>query len=270
MIEENDISYCFGKSNIPDEIKFKLLTDPWTPDENYKFPISKNLKKNLKFQIGWIKRFPWVVYSKIGEQGAVCKYCAIFGHEFGGKGGHQKLNKLVVKPFNNWKNAIEKFNEHCQTEFHKCNAMRADNFIDIYSKKSPNILQKLDSARSIQIDQNKKRLIPIIQTIILCGRQEISLRGTDDYGPLSLNNLNNFEPHYNDGNFRALLRMRISCGDKNLTHHIENQKLNATYISPIIQNNFMWKNYTRPVSLQNQPSKMFFRISRRNNRHIAY
>ncbi|XP_050545738.1 zinc finger MYM-type protein 1-like isoform X3 [Daktulosphaira vitifoliae] len=115
--------------------------------------------------------------------------------------------------------------------------MRPNNFIDIYSKKSPNILQKLDSARSIQIDQNRKRLIPIIQTIILCGRQgEISLRGTDDYGPLSLNNS---EPHYNDGNFRALLRMRISCRDKNLTHHIDNQKLNATYISPIIQNNFV-------------------------------
>ncbi|XP_026819121.1 52 kDa repressor of the inhibitor of the protein kinase-like [Rhopalosiphum maidis] len=189
IIEDNDIGYCFGKN----------------------------------FQLGWIKRFPWVVYSRIGEQGVVCKYCAIFGRKFGGKGSHQKK-------------AIEKFNEHSKTEFHKSNAMRADNFVAVYSKNCQNIIQKLDSARTIQIYQNRKRLIPIIQTIIICGRQEIALRGTSDYGPLSLDNS---EPTYNDGNFRALLRMRISCEDKNLTYHIENQALNASYISPMIQNNFI-------------------------------
>ena len=127
------------------------------------------------FQLGWIKRFPWIVYSKIGKQGAVCKYWAIFGREFGGKGSHQKLNTLVVKPFNNWKKAIEKFNEYSKTEFHKSNAMRKDNFVAVYSKNCQNIIQKLDSARAIQIDQNRKRLIPIIQTVIICGRQEIAL-----------------------------------------------------------------------------------------------
>ncbi|KAL4141924.1 hypothetical protein QTP88_004470 [Uroleucon formosanum] len=196
IVEDNDIGYCFGK-NVCDEIKFKLLTDHWSPDENYKFPITTHLKKNLKFQLGWIKRFPWVVYSRIGEQGAVCKYCAIFGREFGGKGSHQKLNTLIAKPFNNWKKAIEKFNEHSKTEFHKSNAMRADNFVAVYSKNCQNIIQKLDSARAIQIDQNRKRLIPIIKTIIICGRQEIALRGTSDYGPLSLDNS---EPTYNDDN----------------------------------------------------------------------
>ncbi|KAL5241561.1 hypothetical protein ACI65C_008971 [Semiaphis heraclei] len=146
IVEDNDIGYCFGK-NVSDEIKFKLITDHWSPDENYKFLITTNLKKKLKFQLGWIKRFPWVAYSKIGDQGAVCKYCAIFGREFGGKGSHQKLISLVVKPFNNWKTAIEKFNEHSKTEFHKSNAMRADNFVAVYSKNCQNIIQKLDSAQ---------------------------------------------------------------------------------------------------------------------------
>lgn len=36
MVEDNDIGYCFSK-NISYEIKFKLLIDHWTPDENYKF-----------------------------------------------------------------------------------------------------------------------------------------------------------------------------------------------------------------------------------------
>lgn len=97
-----------------------------------------------------------------------------------------------------------------KTEFHKSNAMRADNFIAVYSKNCQNIIQKLDSARAIHIEQNRKRLLHIIQTIILCGRQEIALRGTSDYGPLSLDNS---EPINNDGNFRALSRMRVSCED---------------------------------------------------------
>jgi len=40
MVEKNDISHCIGKK-VCDEMKFKLLTTPWKPDENYKFLISK-------------------------------------------------------------------------------------------------------------------------------------------------------------------------------------------------------------------------------------
>ncbi|XP_022170825.1 zinc finger MYM-type protein 1-like, partial [Myzus persicae] len=58
---------------------------------------------------------------------------------------------------------------------------------------------------------------------------ELALRGRNDSGPLDLNIV---EPDHNDGNLRALLRMRISCGDKQLINHIENQSLNAIYISP--------------------------------------
>ncbi|KAF0765422.1 52 kDa repressor of the inhibitor of the protein kinase-like, partial [Aphis craccivora] len=105
-----------------------------------------------------------------------------------------------------------------------------------YSKNQQNIAQKLDSARAAQISLNRKRLIPIIETIILCGRQEIAFRGTNDSGPLSSKDV---EPEQNDGNFRALLRMRVSCGDKNLIDHFENNKLNAFYLSPLIQNNFI-------------------------------
>ncbi|VVC43810.1 Hypothetical protein CINCED_3A013375 [Cinara cedri] len=104
-----------------------------------------------------IKRFPCVVCSIIGEQGAVCKYCAIFGRAFDGKGSHRKLITLVIKPFNNWKKAIEKFNEYSRTEFRKSNAMRANNFIAVYSENCQNIIQKLDSGRAIQIEQNRKR-----------------------------------------------------------------------------------------------------------------
>lgn len=74
-----------------------------------------------------------------------------------------------------------------------------------------------------------------IVDIKLCGRQELALRGTADSGPIFVKG---DEPVVNDGNFRAILRMRIKCGDENLIKYVGNV-LNASYISPKIQNEFI-------------------------------
>ena len=81
------------------------------------------------------------------------------------------------------------------------------------------IISQLDSGRSIQIAANRKKLIPIVETIKLCGRQELALRGTSDSGPLIFNES---EPEINDGNFRAILRMSNKCGDPSLINYSEN------------------------------------------------
>lgn len=91
----------------------------------------------------------------------------------------------------------------------------------------------LDNERKNQTEENRRRLLPIIKTIILHGKQNIPLRGhrddttifeLDSDGDFSLTNLN-------DGNFKALLRFRIDSGDKDLENHLKNAKSNATYIS---------------------------------------
>jgi len=63
-------------------------------------------------------------------------------------------------------------------------------------------------------------LSPIIEIIIFCGRQNISLRGHRDFGLLDFK-----EPIENDGNFRGLLRLKVQSGDINLKniylhHHL--------------------------------------------------
>lgn len=63
-----------------------------------------------------------------------------------------------------------------------------------------------------QAIENRKKLISIINTIILCGRQYIPLRGHNDFGEFSLTN----EPNFNDGILRAILRSKIESSDKNL------------------------------------------------------
>jgi len=83
-----------------------------------------------------------------------------------------------------------------------------------------------------QMAENRRRLAPIIETVILCGRQGIiALRGHRDSGPFELE-----DPLNNDGNFRSLLRFKVHSGDQELYKHLKLAGANATYISPSMQN----------------------------------
>lgn len=76
---------------------------------------------------------------------------------------------------------------------------------------------------------NRKNNTPVIETIILCGKQNISLRGHRDFGKLTVDNTD-----INDGNFRNLLRFRAR-GDAFLKVHLESSST-IKYTSPISQN----------------------------------
>ncbi|XP_015376664.1 PREDICTED: zinc finger MYM-type protein 1-like [Diuraphis noxia] len=114
---------------------------------------------------------------------------------FAGGIGSQRLGSLVLTPFQNWKKAT-----------------------DIKQKK-----------------QNRLKLIPIIECIILCGRQEISLRGHRDFGSIKFNNESDGNnSNLNEGNFRAILKYKAKDIDY-LKNHLESKSRNK-YISPQIQN----------------------------------
>lgn len=40
--------------------------------------------------------------------------------------------------------------------------------------------------RMAQVEENRKRLRPIIECILLCGREELALRGHIDFGRISV------------------------------------------------------------------------------------
>ncbi|XP_022164655.1 52 kDa repressor of the inhibitor of the protein kinase-like [Myzus persicae] len=81
--------------------------------------------------------------------------------------------------------------------------------------------------------ENRKKLIPIINTIFLCGRQNFPLRGHRDDGDLIQNSVNN------EGNFRELLKFRIDSGDDVLKKHLQNCPKNASFISKTTQNDLI-------------------------------
>ena len=90
-----------------------------------------------------------------------------------------------------------------------------------------------DIERQKEIERNRAALVPIIDTLLTCARQNIALRGHRDDGPVDSTGE---EPMQNDGNFRALLRLRVRGGDTDLKDHLVSCKRNATLVSKTIQN----------------------------------
>ena len=95
-------------------------------------------------------------------------------------------------------------------------------------KAPQNICNILDKERNKKVLENRQRLVPIIESIIFLGRQNIPLRGHRDSGFLSFESEHSQSP-VNEANFLELLRLRISCGDKILKKHLETTSAKATY-----------------------------------------
>ena len=220
----------FIGSSPNDSTKKILLLSPWKPTETYQFPVDP--KRHLKFQLTWLKRYPWLVYSQKFE-GAFCKMCVLFFSEHAGKGRHQPLKSFVLQPFTKWKDALEKFRDHEKSHHHKSATVSAENYLSVAQGTRANIIEQTVSGHTQQVAINRSKLVPIIKTIILCERQELSLRGTNDSGDVLA------KSSQNDGNFRSFLRFRVDARDSALKKHLETAERNSLCTSPSIQNDII-------------------------------
>lgn len=94
----------------------------------------------------------------------------------------------------------------------------------------PFISQQFSDIYLNTVELNRQKLRSIIKTVVLCGKQNIALRGhRDDSSHIG-------EASGNPGNFQALLNFRVEAGDKVLANHFANAQRNATYRSKTIQN----------------------------------
>jgi len=126
-----------------------------------------------------------------------------------------------------------------------------------YHKNATSVVKVLDRAHELQAKENRKRLEPIVKTIILCGRQNIALCGHRDDGKLVSaagktavddgggDDLDATESQQSDsevnedGNFRACLQFRTDAGVLQLQRHLSTASNNATYISKTSQNDLI-------------------------------
>ncbi|CAH1714311.1 unnamed protein product, partial [Aphis gossypii] len=237
--------------------KTEALNTIWTPGKNYDFPITLYGSKNLKFQMSWFDKWSWIAYSGL-DDGIYCKYCVLFCVKQGGKGG-QSLGQLCTQPLKNWKHAIQKLKSHEASNYHINCVLNFQHLSAVISGEESSVYDQINKVAKKQKDDNRKIISPVIQSVILCGRQGIALRGHQDCGPLKLT-----EPSENDGNFRALLRFYLNAtqvsGDNTHVLLRENCKKNAQYISWKIQNQIVdacFKIITQKVAKKINDCKYF-------------
>jgi len=72
-------------------------------------------------------------------------------------------------------------------KYHLSSVLDADHFLTILDHKQVTTIEKLETNRTEKIKLNRSRLIPIIECVILCGQQEIALRGHRDSGKINGN-----------------------------------------------------------------------------------
>lgn len=147
------------------------------------------------------------------------------------------MAKLVTEPMVKFKDAINEFKNHEKKEYHLISVQRANDFsINFESGGSKAVDVLIDKRKQQVIESNQKRVIPIIQTILFCARNNLPLRGHRESGSLSSNTIRSNCLNGEQGVLRALLSFRVECGDTTLLNHLETAPKNCTMISPKIQN----------------------------------
>ncbi|XP_060874016.1 zinc finger MYM-type protein 1-like [Metopolophium dirhodum] len=191
------------------------------PDENFSFPTKavmvgkEKTPRFLKFQFKWFSSYSWLVYSAF-DNGAYCKFCVAFSKYSGGI-NNQSLGSLVIKKYDNWRHALEYFKNHSNLEYHKKCVLDADRFLNMVKNPTLSIDKQIDIGKAREVMKNRKNIVPIIEAIILCGRQNLALRGHRDSGKMltcSDSEINN------EGNFREIHRYRAQ-GDNDLKSYLE-------------------------------------------------
>jgi len=64
-------------SYVDDELRLKLLKDPWVPSKTYDFKKDLTNGSTRVFCIEWFALYPWLSYSAVSK-GPLCRVCVLF------------------------------------------------------------------------------------------------------------------------------------------------------------------------------------------------
>ena len=150
---------------------------------------------------------------------------------FGIGSDNRDLGVLVSRPLTNFKKATDELKANAKKASHLDAVTSADLLLKVMSGKQPPVHQQTSIALANRVAANKKRLVSIVKTILLCGRQTFALKGHDDSTKTT-----EAQPTSNPENFKALLQFRVNAGGKDLELHTKTAPKNATYCFATIQN----------------------------------
>lgn len=212
--EKYDLGLFISTVNISDKTKYNLLVNPLTPLPNYNFKTDVAEGKRA-FRVEWMQKYNWMVYSKT-LKGALCKYCVVFKPAV-----HRGFQgAFIKKEFTKYKDLNECAKSHEKSDWHKNSVVQASDFIKIMSGKASTVIERLNTQDRELVENNRKKLVPIISSILFCGMHDIALRGKESH----------------EGNFEDLIKFRVESGDKILEEHLSSCNKNAKYTSHMCQN----------------------------------
>ncbi|KAF0751547.1 zinc finger MYM-type protein 1-like [Aphis craccivora] len=171
-----NLGFYNNESNLSDELKYKLLTKPYVSSDNYDF-------KNDK----WLKQYGWLVYSR-HLKGGLYKHCNVFRPVV----KRELLRAFIVSKFTKYKDFHFHAKKHMQSEWHRDSVSQTTDFLKIMSNKEKSVIDQLNTAQNSQIEQNRKKLVPILSSIIFCATHDLAI--------ISLSC---------SGNFHDLLKFRV-------------------------------------------------------------
>lgn len=210
---ELDIGGYIGK-NVPDALKYKFLNNTYEPSEIYDF---KGDSEGARcFRHPWFSQYkPWLAYSPCQKR-ALCKHCVLFPQP----ASRGVQGAFIVRPFTKYKDFHEAARNHVASAWHRQAALSASNFLAVRKNPEFSVVCQIDMSVRKSIEENRKKLIPILSSIIFCATHDIALRGKT----------------YNSGNLHDLRLYRIEAGDTDLADHLAHAAHNARYISVRTQN----------------------------------
>ena len=155
-----------------------LIDSVFVPGEKFEFPQSYfgKAKISRKFRSSWLKEFNWLRYSP-SQDGAFCLPCVLFGKMFPKKNG--KASKLFKQPFRHWPDGQRFFKKHQDPTvygLHAETSLFLSEFLNQQLGKTLPINELIDSQFRKQVTENREKLVPIIDSILFCGRTGIALR----------------------------------------------------------------------------------------------
>ena len=128
----------------------------------------------------------------------------------------------MMCPLVDWSMVTRRFNDHqCKSESHKTSLLTMQAFISVMENEIEPISHIQHEELEKQGSKNQENFSSIGKTILLCGRQNIPLRGHRDES-------SDYDTK-NCGNFQAMLDFGVDRGDEVLKQHCENPPRNATH-----------------------------------------
>ena len=214
------------RSTLTETEKYNFYCNHFSPGVDFKFPR----EHSRSFQHQYLRRYKRLVYSQ-QQNGGFCLPCVLFARNT--LDARKGKGTFVDREFTNFKKAYDICNAHADCQYHQDAVVACDAFIDRMSGREESVVVQLSRGLREAIQKNREKLHSIVETIVLCGCQNIALRGHHD----SSTDTEGIESgERNHGNFWALLNFRISAGDNVLRDHLRTAPRNATYTSPDIQN----------------------------------